>query len=135
MLCRTCFDSNFFSAFGKYSVRCVAINSDGGRWPKKLRNFLPELRNDPGEGELLEEEGCARSEGRPGLPQSAPSPDMTLIVLARFVLARSLLSIGRERSTIRPLAKSAGSDPPESEEEVAEGEAGSIVVEGISIPR
>lgn len=52
--------------------------------------------------------------------QSLLSPDMTLTTLARFRLLRSLMVIPR-------------SDPLEEDE--AEGEAGSMVVDGISTPR
>lgn len=38
ILCRAV-RRTFFSANGKYSVRCVVMSSLGGRWPKKLRSL------------------------------------------------------------------------------------------------
>ena len=68
--------STFFSAKGKYSVRCVVINSLGGRCPKKLRNF---------EGFL-----AAACVGEIGVSRAfsgsrTPSPLRMLIVLARLI--------------------------------------------------
>lgn len=50
MLCRA-FRNIFLSVNGKYSVKCVVINSLGGRWPKKLRSFegfFPEFTDGSG---------------------------------------------------------------------------------------
>lgn len=114
-----------FSAFGKYSVKCVAMSSEGGRWPKKLRSFWPELRRSPEEVDRVAVVVVVRaSEG----DQSAPRPDMTLTVLARFILPRSPPVVLGSRLR-RKLSSYA--DPRDD----AEGDAGSTVVEGISIPR
>lgn len=68
--------SAFFSANGKYSVKCVVINSLGGRCPKKLRSF---------EGFLADV--CVGDIGvsRAFSGSRTPSPLRMLMVLARLM--------------------------------------------------
>ena len=68
--------SAFFSANGKYSVKCVVINSLGGLCPKKLRNFEGLLA-----AAIVDEVGdsSAFSGSR------TPRPLRMLIVLARLI--------------------------------------------------
>lgn len=85
MLCRA-LRSIFLSVNGKYSVRCVVINSLGGRWPKKLRSFEGFFE------EFADGSGCF---GWPWVGDAlgsrafsgsrTPRPLRTLIVLARLI--------------------------------------------------
>lgn len=85
MLCRA-FRNIFLSVNGKYSVRCVVINSLGGRWPKKLRSFEGFL------AEFTEGSGCFNWPwvgdalgSRAFSGSRTPRPLSTLMVLARLI--------------------------------------------------
>ena len=75
MLCLA-FRSTFFSANGKYSVKCVVINSLGGRCPKKLRSFEGFFA-DACVGEIGDSRAFSGSR--------TPRPLRMLIVLARLI--------------------------------------------------